>query len=56
MAPDQKKPNENTSDQATDGCVTRRDLAKKAVYVVPAVLAVIAATERPVFAGSGLTQ
>ena len=48
MAPDQKTP-----DQDTDGSVTRRDLARKAAYVAPTVLAVIAAADRPALAASG---
>ena len=33
---------------------TRRAIAKKAAYVIPTVLAVIAASERPALAQSGI--
>jgi hypothetical protein len=54
MAPDQNQLNDKVSDQQADGSVTRRSLARKVAYVAPAVLAVIAAADRPVLAGSGL--
>jgi hypothetical protein len=53
MAPDQEDLDENVSDQPTDGSVTRRHLARKAAYIAPAVLAVIAAADRPAIAQSG---
>jgi hypothetical protein len=54
MASHQTDPNQNVSDQHTDDFVTRRDLAKKAAYVVPRVLAVIAVAERSKLAASGI--
>ena len=42
-----------TPDQEKDHSVTRRDIGKKVAYIAPAVLAVIAAAERPALAASG---
>ena len=53
---DQERENLETVDQESGGSLTRRDLAKKAVYVAPAVLAVIAAANRPLLAGSGVPE
>jgi hypothetical protein len=50
---DQENLNQKVSDQQTDGSVSRRDLGRKLAYVAPAVLAVIAAADRPVLAQSG---
>jgi len=49
----QNHPTPESSNQSSDDSVTRRDLARKAAYVAPAVLAVIAAAERPLIAQSG---
>jgi hypothetical protein len=50
---DQEKLSQKVSDRQIDGSVTRRTLARKLAYVAPAVLAVIAAADRPVLAQSG---
>jgi hypothetical protein len=52
MVPEQNQLNQELSDQQTDGGVTRRSLAKKVAYIAPAVLAVIAAADRPALAAS----
>jgi hypothetical protein len=44
--------NLKTPDAETDRSVSRRAIAKKVAYVAPAVLAVIAAAERPALAQS----
>ena len=47
--------NENDRIQKSEECgSTRRAIAKKAAYVIPTVLAVIAASERPALAQSGI--
>jgi hypothetical protein len=53
MAPNQQSENQEILDPQTDCSVTRRDLARKVAYVAPAVLAVIAAANRPLIAASG---
>jgi hypothetical protein len=53
MTEDLKTPNQKNPDQQTEASVSRRAMAKKAVYVAPAVLAVIAMAERPALAQSG---
>jgi hypothetical protein len=53
MAPNQENQNQEILDRQTDGSVTRRDLTRKVAYVAPAVLAVIAAANRPLIAASG---
>ena len=53
MTEDSKTPNQKDPDQKTDGSISRRVLAKKAAYVAPAVLAVIAiADAAPALAAS----
>ena len=52
MNSSENNPTPETSNQPSDDSVTRRDLARKAAYVAPAVLAVIAAAERPLIAQS----
>ncbi len=47
MIPDPKVPNPKAED------VSRRTVAKKVAYIAPAVLAAIAAAERPALAQSG---
>jgi hypothetical protein len=53
MTEDPKNPNQKDPDQKTDGSISRRAIAKKAIYVAPAVLAVISIAERPALAQSG---
>jgi hypothetical protein len=53
MTPDQKNLNQKDPDQKTDASLSRRAIGKKALYVAPAVLAVIAVAERPALAQSG---
>lgn len=53
MTEDPKTPNQKDPDQKTDGSISRREIAKKAAYVAPAVLAVISIAERPALAQSG---
>jgi hypothetical protein len=55
MTPDQEIPDEKNPDQKTDASVSRRVMAKKAAYIAPAVLAVIALAERPALAASTVT-
>jgi hypothetical protein len=45
-------PDGKTDEQKTDRPVSRRVIAKKIAYAAPAVLAVVAATERPALAQS----
>lgn len=52
MTEDLKTPNQKNPDQQTDASISRRAMAKKAAYVAPAVLAVIAMAERPALAQS----
>ena len=52
MTQDQKNPNSDTQDPKEDPSVTRRIFSNKALYIAPAVLAVIAAVERPALAQS----
>ena len=53
MTPYKETPERKNSDQKTDASISRRAIAKKAVYVAPAVLAVIAIADRPALAQSG---
>jgi hypothetical protein len=53
MTPDKDAPDRKNSDQKTDGSVSRRAIGKKALYVAPAILAVIATADRPALAQSG---
>ena len=52
MTHEKQNPDHNTPDPKEDASVTRRRFSKKAAYVAPAVLAVIAAAERPALAQS----
>jgi hypothetical protein len=53
VAIDQHNLDENP-EKLESGSTTRRDLVRKAAYIAPAVLAVIAAADRPALAGSGI--
>jgi hypothetical protein len=51
MLPEEVNKNLGEADQIQTS-LSRREIAKKAVYVAPAVLAVIATAERPALAAS----
>jgi hypothetical protein len=53
MTPEKEALDRENSDQNADGSISRRAMAKKAAYIAPAVLAVIAVAERPALAQSG---
>ena len=53
MTPDKAAPDRKNLDQKTDASLSRRAIAKKAVYVAPAILAVVATADRPALAQSG---
>ena len=52
MTHDTKPLDHNTPETQEDASVTRRSFSKKAAYLAPVVLAVIAAAERPALAQS----
>jgi hypothetical protein len=52
MTPDKQTPETKNLDQKTDGSISRRAVGKKALYVAPAILAVIATADRPALAAS----
>ena len=53
MARDQKDQIQTTSQSEQESSVSRRAFSKRAAWVAPTVLAVIAASERPALAQSG---